>query len=110
MIQEEIHRHRQATDAPVLVLDVPLLIEVGLDRRCDALWYVDAAEDLRRERAKQRGLSVEEMERRERHQSPLDRKRARADLVIVNDGDERSLRSQVRRGLEALGVRSASTA
>ena len=89
---------------PILVLDVPLLIEVGLDRRCDALWFVDAPDEHRFERAEKRlGFSREEVARRESAQSPLDRKRARADLVIDNGSAPEALSAQVEEGLRALG-------
>lgn len=32
---------------PALVLDVPLLFELGLDRDCHAIWYIDAPEGQR---------------------------------------------------------------
>ena len=89
-----------------LVLDVPLLIEVGLERRCDALWFVDAPDEMRYSRAEKRlGFSKDEVQRREAAQSPLDRKRARADFVIDNSGAPESLTAQVVAGLKALGCR-----
>jgi dephospho-CoA kinase len=103
-IVEHVHAHRQGGDAPVLVLDVPLLIEVGLDRRCDALWFVEVPEALRLERAAKNGFAPDEVARRETHQAPLDRKRARADLIIRNDVTDAELERQVREGLQALGV------
>ena len=96
--------HRAGEGPPLLVLDAALLIEVGLDRQCDALWYVDAPEALRAERAAARGLTLEEIRLREAFQSPAERKRARADRVIHNDVDDDALDGQVIEGLEALGV------
>jgi dephospho-CoA kinase len=105
-INEAVEEHRAGVGPPVLVLDVPLLIEVGLDRRCDELWFVDVPDEQRFARAEQRqGHSKEEVLRREAAQSPLDRKRARADRVIDNSKDLRSVESQVETGLQALGIR-----
>lgn len=104
-IRHAIQNHRRGEGPPVLVLDVPLLIEVGLDRRCDALWFVQVPETLRLERAQRlRGLSAEEVARRERAQSPLRRKRARADCIIHNDVTEAALREQLRGCLDSVGV------
>ena len=45
-IDDAVEVHRSGKGQPLLVLDVPLLIEVGLERRCDALWFVDAPDDV----------------------------------------------------------------
>ncbi len=105
-IDEALEEHLSGRGEPVvLVLDVPLLIEVGLDRRCDALWFVDVPDEARFARAEKRlGLSKEEVLSRETAQSPLDRKRARADLVIDNSGPPERLSDQVEAGLKGLGL------
>ena len=104
-IQEALAAFHDAEDGdPLLVLDVPLLIEVGLDRRCDALWFVETPDDLRAERGAARGLTLAEIRRREAHQTPLERKRARADRVIDNTVGADALDAQVREGLVALGL------
>ncbi|MDF1702815.1 MAG: dephospho-CoA kinase [Planctomycetota bacterium] len=90
-ILAELARFEAETAPPVLVLDVPLLIEVGLDRHCATLWFVET-------------LSLEEIPRREAFQPPLERTRARADRVIHNDVEPDALDDQVRTGLTALGI------
>lgn len=105
-IDDAVEDHRSGRGDPLLVLDVPLLIEVGLERRCDALWFVDAPDEMRYARAEKRlGFSKDEVQRREAAQSPLDRKRSRADFVIDNSGAPESLTAQVVAGLRALGCR-----
>lgn len=103
-IQAAVEAFRATATEQLLVLDVPLLIEVGLDRRCDALWYVETPDALRAERGAARDLTLAEIHRREAHQTPLVRKRARADRVIDNSVDAEALDTQVRTGLEALGL------
>ena len=99
-INDAIEEHRAGRGAPLLILDVPLLIEVGLERRCDALWFVAGSDADRFARAEQRlGLSREEVEKREAAQSPLDRKRTRADLVLDNVGSLADLRAQIEAAL-----------
>jgi len=103
-IDDACSDHREGRGEPILVLDVPLLIEAGMDRRCDALWFVDAPDAARFDRAEKRlGLSRDEVLSREAAQSPLDRKRGRADLVIDNSGAETALERQIAAGLHALG-------
>jgi dephospho-CoA kinase len=102
-IEDAVEDHRAGKGAPLLVLDVPLLIETGLDRRCDALWFVDAPDESRYARANERlRLSREEVQKRESAQSPLERKRSRADVVIRNDGTLADLKARVVEALRGL--------
>lgn len=87
-----------------VVLDVPLLLESGLAERCDALWFVDADQETRRRRARVRGWSEGELERREAHQKALSVKRNRADATIHNDRSIQDTRRQVAEVLARLGA------
>lgn len=89
-----------ARGVPIVVLDVPLLLEHaeehGLLELCDHLVFVDAPADARDQRAvRDRGWKPGEVARREAAQMPLSTKRARAHVVISNDGDLDSVTSQV---------------
>ena len=78
------------------VWDTPLLIETGLDRACDALVFVDAPPDVRQRRViETRRWTAGELERREKTQFPLDKKRMLADYVIRNAPDASDAREQV---------------
>ena len=90
--------------ATALVIDAPLLLEVGLDRECDVIVFVDCPRELRLERvASSRGWDTEELARREARQMPLDEKRSRAHHVLVNHGRVEDLREQVEAFLATLG-------
>ncbi len=87
---------------PRIVLDVPLLLEHesqhGLAAECRTLVFVDADARLRDARAvASRGWQPGEVSRREATQMPLERKRARADHVIVNEGNLSELETAARR-------------
>jgi dephospho-CoA kinase len=102
----ESARRRTFAAAPpgtrALVIDAPLLLEVGLDRECDAIIYIDSLRvDRLRRLAETRGWDSAELERRESAQWPLDRKRAAAHHVLVNAGNQPALRSEVQKALEA---------
>ncbi|MDG3003116.1 dephospho-CoA kinase [Paludisphaera mucosa] len=85
-------------DARFVILDAAVLLESGWDRACDLVVYIDASQAIRLERVRRsRGWSAEELERREAAQWPVDRKMARADRVLINDGDVSDLESQVDR-------------
>jgi dephospho-CoA kinase len=84
-------------DTPALVIDAPLLFEAGLDRECDAVFFVDAPRQTRLERLQaDRGWDEAELKRREDSQLPLDEKLNRADYVLRNDGDLSELAARIR--------------
>jgi dephospho-CoA kinase len=96
----------RAAGVPRVALDVPLLLEHderhGLVGRCDVLVFVDAAPELREERARRtRGWPAGELARREALQLPLAHKRARAQHVIENKGDLAELTAAVARLLSS---------
>lgn len=96
-------RFASAPSAPALVIDAPLLLESGLDRQCDAILFVDAPREQRLARVRAtRGWEQQELALREAAQWPLDRKRAMATEVIVNDGDPAAIRPQVARALDRI--------
>ncbi len=73
----------RAANAPVLVLDVPLLFETGGDKGMDAVVVVSAPEILQRERVLARpGMSTEKLDAILNRQLADADKRARADFVI----------------------------
>lgn len=82
-----------AAGTRAVVIDCALLFEGGLDRLCDATVCVHSDRSIRAGRVlAARGWSDAELARREASQLSADAKRARADRVLVNDGDEESLR------------------
>jgi dephospho-CoA kinase len=97
-IRERLNRLREqyrVAGKPAVVLDAPILLEAGWGPICDIVLMVDSPRELRLERARRRGWTEEEFERRERAQCPVDEKRRAADVVIQNDGSEDQLRRAV---------------
>ena len=79
----------------VVVLDVPLLVEAGYTG-LDGTIVVDCSPDVAvRRLAESRGMDEDDARRRMAAQLDREERRARADLVIVNDGSPASLREQV---------------
>lgn len=85
-----------SSGASVVVADVPLLFEAGVDAECDLTVYVDAPRELRLARAKERGWDDAELERREAAQLPVAEKLKRADERIVNAGSLDELKASIR--------------
>ncbi|RUL88117.1 dephospho-CoA kinase [Tautonia sociabilis] len=96
--EKAIARISRRREAPLVVLDAAILLEAGWDDLCDSVVFVDAPASSRRERlARSREWSAEQLAAREAAQWPLDRKRARADRVVVNDGSTDELKARVDR-------------
>lgn len=90
----DLERYERAAPGTVVILDVPLLLEGGLDQICDFLIFVEAPEAVRMERARLRhGWDPAEWARREAAQRPLAEKRARADAILTNDAGADRLRT-----------------
>ena len=79
------------------VWDTPLLFEAGLNSRCDAVIFIESPFDQRLRRVTEsRGWDQSELQRREKLQWPLDRKREISDDVLQNTADAGDARRQVR--------------
>jgi dephospho-CoA kinase len=90
-------------DAPVVVFDVPLLLEAGIDREVDAVVVVSAPQAVQRERVLSRpGMTEEKLAQILARQVPDADKRARADFVIDTSRGIEAAREQVRTVLEAV--------
>lgn len=101
LIHPRIHRAREDWIAaerakrpppPLLVCEVPLLFEVGLEDSFDAVLVVSASEAVRRERVASRG---QDFGARSAQQLSEDEKLRRADRAYVNDGSLQDLRAWV---------------
>jgi dephospho-CoA kinase len=82
---------------PIVVSDIPLLFEVGLEGEFDVVVLVDAPEEVRRQRLiRDRGLGSDEAARMLEAQWPTDRKRPRSDYVVENAGSKTELEARAR--------------
>ena len=85
----------QKSHENIIVVEVPLLFEAGLEK-CFALTVcVDAPGNLRLKRAAARGWTSAEFRRRDAAQLTAGEKAVRADVVIGNDGSLKDLRKKV---------------
>jgi len=80
----------------VVVLDVPLLLEIGGGEGLDCVVVVEADEDARIDRVvNDRGMSARDVRARIAAQASSQQRRALADVVLSNDGTPEELRTQV---------------
>jgi dephospho-CoA kinase len=90
-----------AEDADVVVFEVPLLLETGIDRDVDAVVVVSAPEAAQRKRVLGRPEMTEaKLAHILARQTPDAEKRARADFVIDTSGSIAAARDQVRAVLD----------
>jgi dephospho-CoA kinase len=84
-MRDDAFRKAAAAGAPIVVADIPLLFEVGMQDAFDVVVVVDASPELRLERmVRDRGMGMDEARRIVAAQMPAELKRSRADLVIEN--------------------------
>jgi dephospho-CoA kinase len=93
----------QSRNAPVILLDVPLLFETGGERHCDAVVVVSAPPDIQRRRAFERpGMTEEKFAALVGKQVPDAEKRRRADFIVDSSQSFDHARAQVRDILRAI--------
>ena len=81
---------------PVIILDIPLLYENGLEHTVEAVIVVNASLQTRIERVTARGaLSADEVRARDSAQLPLEEKVKRADYVVDSEGEPSQLAAQI---------------
>lgn len=101
-------RLRQAREegVEVVVGEVPLLFETGMEDGFDLVVAVDAPRRVRRRRVcRERDVPVETFRAMEAAQWSADRKRSAADLVIENDGSLDELEQAARRAWDVIRSR-----
>ena len=97
----------EAVGHSLIVLDMPLLIEIGWHLRVESIWVVVVPKETQIERVCQRdGATREQALARIRMQMPTDKKIGYADIVIDNSGTMEETYRQVDAALSKLVVSS----
>lgn len=95
-----LYRH---ANAPLVVFDIPLLFEKGLERGVDTVAVVSAPPEIQRERVMRRdGMTEEKFAQILELQLPDEAKRARADFVIDTSGPLENTQKAVEEVVEKL--------
>jgi dephospho-CoA kinase len=93
--QELIEKFESQNQVKAIVLDMPLLVEVGWHKRCDKLIFVNCEKKLRLQRAKKMGFDKNQVKIRENFQISLDNKASLTDNTIQNNSDFSAIAKQV---------------
>ena len=107
LIQEEMEKEIQQGELeslPIMVLDIPLLIESSYWRdRVDEIWLIDASEELQKSRLRSRnGYTEQEALARIHAQLPMVEKRKVADRVFLNEGNRVDLKTQLEQAIKII--------
>ena len=99
--------HHRRLGTPIVVLDIPLLFEVGAERLVDTVVVVTAPEPVQRSRVLARpGMTEDKLAAILALQMPDAEKRGRADFVIMTEGGLEDARGQLRAILDTLRCRT----
>lgn len=80
---EFLRQKAQLSDAPLVIYEVPLLYEKGLESEMDAVIVVDVPEEIQKERLMRRsGLGAEEADQRISSQMSRVERLSRADFIL----------------------------
>jgi dephospho-CoA kinase len=93
--EELIELYNRQNQVKAIVLDLPLLVEIGWAKRCNRLIFVDCERKIREKRAKKLGFDKNQLKNRENFQISLDNKIDIADNTIENNSDFSALVRQV---------------
>ncbi len=96
-------KENESNGTKVVVLDIPLLIEVGWHENVDLVWLVAVDKKVQIERAMSRdAMTRAEVEARINSQMSLEEKKKYADLVIDNNGSNEDIITKVKTAWEHL--------
>lgn len=91
-----IKKANRQSRVEAIVLDMPLLMEVGWAKRCDKLIFVKCRQKIRAKRNQKKGIfSIDKLKNREKYQISLDKKKGIADNTIDNNSGLSVLARQV---------------
>jgi dephospho-CoA kinase len=94
--RQKFFAEAEAAQAPIVVLDIPLLFETGGEKRVDAVVVVSTSPELQRERVLARGTMDEaKLDAIIAKQMPDAEKRKRADFVVDTSHGLEPVRAQI---------------
>lgn len=94
-VEELIDKYNGQNQVKAIVLDMPLLAEIGWTERCDKLIFVNCRQKIRAERTKKLDFDKNQLKIRENFQISLDKKRGLADNTVENNSDFSAMVRQV---------------
>lgn len=107
-LRDEWTRGQREQDAEMVVWEIPLLFETGIENEVDVVVVVDAPAEVRRRRiVETRGIDDGEAVAVMEAQMAADEKRRRADVVVENGGTREELAVRAAEALRTLRPRGS---
>jgi dephospho-CoA kinase len=107
-IGDELQKEREK-GTKVIILDVPIPVQKGFLDVCNQVWVISADDDIRLDRARNRGITTEDARRRMDMQMTREEYEDIADIIIENNEDvealTRSMNVHIVEELEKRGIR-----
>ena len=94
-----------ASNKKIIVFDVPLLFETGLENSFDLTICIYTDDKIRLKRALEKGFKKEDFLKRDLKQMPLEQKAQKAERVIYNNSDRKTLEEKIKRFFYILNIR-----
>lgn len=108
--QKDFLKKQFLKNAPIVVLDIPLLIEVGLYRYCHFVVVIETPFELRRNRVLHRkGMSIEKFKKLESNQVSEDVRRKFADVIVQTGRTKTGLLKKAKEILSLLSENPSPT-
>jgi dephospho-CoA kinase len=106
-MEDEFRARAAASGRRVIVLDIPLLLETGGERRCDVVIVVSASAAIQQQRIAQRDMDLARAAALIARQMSDADKRLRAHFIVDTSGALEATHIQVRDVMRALAGRAA---
>lgn len=88
-----------------VVIDAALLFQIGLDKLCSVIWYVECEKEIIIERIIRRsGYNVEEVEKFLERQRDIERYKDFASRIVINNGEIDNLKTVIGKYLKEDGL------
>jgi len=104
LIFKEAQEIISASKKNIIVFDIPLLFETGLENSFDLTLCVYTDDKIRLARALEKGFKRDDFLKRDLKQIPLCQKAQKADIVIYNNGDRKTLEEKIKRFFYILNI------
>ncbi len=98
LMEKQVENFERSGQVKAIIFDVPLLMEVGWENKCDILVFVKVHDCVRRSRLKNtRNWDENFIKNIENSQILLDKKEKISDYIVENSSDISNLRLQIER-------------
>ena len=107
--ERDFIKHHHEAGTAIVVLEIPLLLEIGMEAHVDATLVVSAPAQIQRKRVlKREGMTAEKFDRINAQQMPDKEKRAKADYVVDSSGSYADTHRQIDKILESVSKQAGS--